>query len=478
MSRISEAAPSLPAFLQAQRWFGGKSRAITGVTILDHAWLREDEAPDALAFIEVAYADAPAEPYCLWLGIRSAAEGRPVAGRTAAGALIVDVSSDPDSASALLRRLAAREDVPTASGGALRFGDVTSHAAEILGEAPETRTLGADQSNTSLGIGDTLVFKLFRRVQPGENPEVEVGRFLTNWTSFRGFPPLHGSVTYARPDGTTCALGVLQAFVQNSGDGWHYVQRHIQDELNRPGCWETRRDDVLALGAITAGFHQALASDATVPAFAPAPIAALDIIGWVAAVRDHAARAVRHVGDCGLTDDEAARLARALTRVAATDASLLPAVTGPGTSLHAIRIHGDYHLGQTLKTPSGFILIDFEGEPTRPIEERRRKQCALKDVAGMLRSFEYALEVACADARSRLDAVREALALAPTFLEGYFSTPGMESPVFLPADPGARLQWLRFWALEKALYELDYELNNRPDWAHIPARGLLRILDA
>ncbi|MGE3886366.1 MAG: hypothetical protein AB7H81_08035 [Vicinamibacterales bacterium] len=478
MSPISEVTAALPAFLQAQRWFGGKSRALAGVTLLDHVWLQEAATPDFLAFIEVAYTDAPAEQYCLWLGIRDTADGTPVAGQTATGRLFVDVSTNPGSASILLRRLAARVDVPTAEGGALRFGDVTAHAVEILREPPETRAVGADQSNTSLAIGRALVFKLFRRIQPGENPEVEVCRFLTNWTSFRGFAPLHGSVAYARPDGTTCAIGVLQAFVQNSGDGWQYVQRRLLGELDRPGSWDTRRDDLLALGAITAGFHRASASDSTVPAFAPAPIAAQDIIGWVAAVRDHAATAVGRIRDARLTNDEAARLARALTRVAATDAPLLPVATGPGATLHAIRIHGDYHLGQTLKTPSGFILIDFEGEPARPIEDRRRKQCALKDVAGMLRSFEYALAAACEGAPDRVDAMRDSLSMAPVFLEGYFSTPGMEGSVFLPSDPAARLQWLRFFELEKALYELDYELNNRPDWAHIPARGLMRILDA
>ncbi len=478
MSRISDVTASLPAFLQAQRWFGGKSRAMAGVTLLDHVWLSEGTTPDFLAFIEVAYAEGPTEQYCLWLGIRDVADGTPVAGRTATGAFVVDVSSNPVSASALLQRLAARANVPTANGGALSFGDVTAHAVEILHEAPKARAIGADQSNTSLAIGDVLVFKLFRRTQPGENPEIEVGRFLTNWTSFRGFPTLHGSVTYTRPDGTTCAVGVLQAFVQNSGDGWQYACGRIQGELDQPGSWDTRRDDLLALGAVTAGFHQASASDSTVPSFAPAPIAALDIIGWVAAARDHAARAVGHVRDARLADDEAARLARALTRVATTDAALLPAATGPGASLQAIRIHGDYHLGQTLKTPSGFILIDFEGEPARPIEERRRKHCALKDVAGMVRSFEYALAAACADAPDRVDTLRDRLSMAAVFLEGYFSTAGMEGSVFLPADPSVREQWLRFFELEKALYELDYELNNRPDWAHIPARGLIRILDA
>jgi len=426
----------------------------------------------------VAYADGLPEQYCLWLGLRDAPDGRPVVARLATGPSIVDVSADPASAAALLRRLADGADLASANGGVLRFGDVSDEARALLAKPTRTRALGADQSNTSIEVGGALVFKLFRRVQPGENPEVEIGRFLTTCTTFRDFSPLHGSVTYLGPRDEPCTVGVLQAWVPNRGDGWRYVQEQLAGELACPGSWATASDEMRTLGAITAGFHQASASDPTRPAFAPEPIGPSHASGWTAAVRSHAAQAVRHVWDSRLEHDERTRLTRALTRAAAIDTALLPSTTAPDASLHAIRIHGDFHLGQTLKTTAGFVLIDFEGEPTRTVEERRRKHCALKDVAGMLRSFEYAIAVACADAPDRMDTLRKGPALAPAFLDGYFGAPGMAQPLFLPRDPVLRAQWIRFFEIEKALYELDYELNNRPDWAHIPARGLLRMLDA
>jgi trehalose synthase-fused probable maltokinase len=238
------------------------------------------------------------------------------------------------------------------------------------------------------------------------------------------------------------------------------------------------RHDLFTLGTITAGFHQASASDPSQPAFAPTPIASSDVRDCVATVASDAARAIRQVWDSSLAEDKRARLVRALTRVSAADASVVPPIDYPATSFAGIRIHGDYHLGQTLKTTSGFVLIDFEGEPGRSIEERRRKRCALKDVAGMLRSFEYALAVACEGAPDRIDGLRADLRMAAAFLDGYFTAAGTASSVFLPADPEARARWIRFFEIDKALYELDYELNNRPEWAHIPARGLLRLLDA
>jgi maltose alpha-D-glucosyltransferase/alpha-amylase len=297
------------------------------------------------------------------------------------------------------------------------------------------RSVGIDQSNTSLEVGGALVFKLFRRVQPGENPEVELGRFLTTRTTFRDFAPLHGSATYTGPDGTACTIGVLQQWVQHSGDGWRYVQGRLAGELDRPGTWDTVRDD--SRSAPPPRHSTSPASDSTLPAFAPAPIGPGDVRNWTAAVIGQAAQAVRHLQDSELAREEQARLAGALARVGSSDARLVPSVEAPATSFCGIRIHGDYHLGQTLKTKGGFALIDFEGEPTRTIEERRRKQCALKDVAGMLRSFEYALAVAGAGAPDRVSSLRTELAMAPGFLEGYFSAEGMSSAAFLPADRGA-----------------------------------------
>jgi trehalose synthase-fused probable maltokinase len=469
---------ALPGFLPSRRWFGGKNRTLHEVSLVDHVWVRNEAAPDVLAFVEVSYADASPEQYCLWLGVRDTPDVAPVVGRMANGRWMVDVSTDQESARALLQRLAAGADLATAGGGAVRFGDLTREAAAFLRGAPPVRTLGADQSNTSLGIGEALVLKLFRRVQPGENPEVEIGRFLTTRTAFRDFSPLHGSATYVAAHGPACTVGVLQAWVDNSGDGWRYVQHRLASELDQAGSWASVRDDLFRLGAITAGFHLASASDPESPRFAPAPIESADVRNWVTAVMRQAASALQHVRNGPLEANERAPLERALALAGPGTWRHLPPIDSPGGSFCGIRIHGDFHLGQTLKTASGFVLIDFEGEPTRTVEERCRKQCALKDVAGMLRSFEYALVTACTGAPDRMDPLRTRLNMSGTFLEGYFSAPAMATAVFLPAHTDARERWIRFFEIEKAVYELDYELNNRPDWAHIPARGLLRLLDA
>jgi trehalose synthase-fused probable maltokinase len=177
-----------------------------------------------------------------------------------------------------------------------------------------------------------------------------------------------------------------------------------------------------------------------------------------------------------LTPD-AQRLSAALEAAPVRVAGLAAPLDGTAAGFSAIRIHGDFHLGQTLKTPTGFVLVDFEGEPARPVEERRQKHCALKDVAGMLRSFEYAFAVAGQQASSHAAAaLRAAVPLREAFLEGYFAGVDRSPAAFVPRHEGARAAWLSFFELEKAVYEVEYELNNRPTWVHIPLEGLVRIL--
>ena len=469
---------SLPAFLEGRRWFGGKNRTITGVSLSDYVWLQTGPRPDALALVDVSYGDAGRERYALWVGVRDAPEGRPVVGRVPDGPWIVDVSADPECAPALLQRFVGADDLLTERGGVVRAGDVTSEAAAILRRCSDVRALGVDQSNTSLAIDRAIMFKLFRRLQPGENPEIEIGRFLTTRTAFRECSLLRGSITWVAADGTPYSIGVLQAWIDNTGDGWRYVQDCLTQHLATPGSWATARRDLFTLGATTARFHLALACDRSQPAFAPEPFAAAEISRWGDALTRLAAHAHEYVADARLSDDERRRLARALGLVASADPSVLPPLAERVSSWSGIRVHGDYHLGQTLRTREGFAIIDFEGEPARTIEERRSKHCALKDVAGMLRSFEYALAVACAGAPERMDALRADLGMAPAFLAGYYSAADAAGASFLPSEPGLRARWLRFFEIEKALYELDYEFHNRPDWVRIPARGLVALLDA
>jgi maltokinase len=474
---------ALPSWLPRQRWFGGKGRSITGVTLADLAWLDGDAHDEAIAIVAVRYAGAEAEHYALWLSLRGPAEVPDTGGAIgplnddAAGRLVVEAAADARPGSALWRTLRHDDDVPTANGGRLVVADLTGAAGNAFHAPPTVRTLGAEQSNTSIRVGDTLVFKLFRRLQIGENPELEVCRFLSAHTAFDAVPSLHGSVTYVSPAGEAATLAVVQGWISNQGDGWQHVVSRLEREVSQPGAWAAMVEELSGLGAVTAAFHVASASDASVSAFAPVPVTAEDVARWTADVVARAARVGAPLADAALDAETRRRLAPALDRVAARDLAPAPSIDGPGRGFSRIRIHGDYHLGQTLKTTGGFVLIDFEGEPTRTLDERRAPHCALKDVAGMLRSFEYALAVAARAAHGGGAPTGVALQMTDAFLTGYFGALAASPVAFLPADLPSREGWLRFFVLEKALYELEYELNNRPDWVLIPAQALLRILD-
>ena len=252
-----------------------------------------------------------------------------------------------------------------------------------------------EQSNTPLRVGSTLVFKLFRRLESGENPELDLGRFLTSRTSFRAMSALEGSLTYHTPSGASATLGVLQTWIDNLGDGWSYVLSALAESRRTARRRSTLGPDMTQLGMITSDFHSALESDRSLEAFRPESVKSSDVDAWSAQLRDRVARV------CALIEprldawpDESRRLGKSLLEKSRIAHAIASAGGGGSASFSKIRIHGDYHLGQTLKTASGFTIIDFEGEPATPITARQQKHCALKDVAGMLRSFDYAIETA------------------------------------------------------------------------------------
>jgi maltose alpha-D-glucosyltransferase/alpha-amylase len=471
----------LPAFLVRQRWFGGKAKTIVSCEVEDSAELPDADAETVAVIAGVSYSDGLRERYVLLLSSRTDAGGFPSVGRVAlpGGDWIVEAATDAASAPALLRGFTRGGSIPTRRGGILQYGDTGAAARHVLASDPRVEALGNEQSNTSLRVGSLLVFKLFRRLQPGENPELEVGRFLTSRTTFAAMSALEGSLTYIAPDGESATLGVLQTWVDNEGDGWGYVLSAL-DEHRRAGMPPPRlAPEMIRLGAITADFHAALASDHSSEAFRPEPVQQHDIDAWCSQLLDRVSRV------CALTEtrlrtwpEDTRRLAAALLSKSQITRSIASAAGGAAASFQKIRIHGDYHLGQTLKTPSGFVIIDFEGEPATPMALRRQKHCALKDVAGMLRSFEYAIETSSDHGSDTADHLRRPPGLRERFLEGYLESAGAHELRSIPGDRAAVAQWLSFFELEKALYELEYEVNNRPSWAHIPLRGILRILDA
>lgn len=474
----------LPDFLPGQRWFGAKARRIVSARLADAAWLRGGESPCALVVAEVGYADGGTESYSLLLALRREPAGLPVLGRLeAAGETrhVVEAAAHPADAIVLLRHLGEEHDLATAGGGALRFADLPPEREGALAarelRARMVRPLGVEQSNTSLKVGSRHVFKLLRRLESGESAELETMRFLTRRTSFRAAPGLRGSLTWAPAAGPAVTVGVLQDRIANLGDGWKWLLAQLREILALRANPEPLVGEVFSLGALTAEFHAAMACDPHTPAFAPEPASAADAAGWRESLLDRAGRVFAHLAEASGGMAEPARglsesLLRLRPRLDAVAAP--PPVTGAG-GFHKIRVHGDYHLGQTLKTAQGFVLIDFEGEPARPLAERRRRHCALKDVAGMLRSFDYGIGAA----RAEFPEVAPAAGppLAESFLRGYESRALEGDALFLPRDAAARAAWAAFFELDKALYEIEYEMQNRPAWLPLPLAGTLRILE-
>ncbi|MGN6591410.1 MAG: phosphotransferase [Terriglobales bacterium] len=417
-------ADRIAAWLPRQRWYGAKGVAIASAGCRDRVALG---GHSELWLVEVIPAGQPPSVYLM-----------PVAGGGDDARL--DGAADED----LRRRLFEcfrQGAVLTGEQGTFHFEPLLA-----LPAAPHSRLLGAEQSNTSLLYSDhegqpRWLLKLFRRVLDGENPEFEIPRALVR-TGFRNFPPVAGRLVYRSPQ-AQCTLAALQTFVPNQGDGWEYLLAEL-----RAGQGEGLLPDMALLGRRTAELHAALASLTDEAAFAPEPITAGEVEQW-------RRRALVFLADPSLAGD-AALLAPWRARLEAGAAGLA-AVTGR----RRIRIHGDYHLGQVLKTAGDFFIFDFEGEPVRPLAERRQKGCVLQDVAGMLRSFGYAAATA---GQPQWEA-----SAAAAFLGAYRAA---VPAALVPESEAAFAAALRFFTSEKAVYELAYELHHRPDWAHIPRRAL------
>jgi len=314
--------------------------------------------------------------------------------------------------------------------------------------------MGAEQSNTSVVFGEEYVLKVFRRVEPGVNPELEMLRFLSG----RGFPniaALAGWYEY-RGELMHATLGVMQEFIAEARDGWQLALDDPAGLLSRVG----------ELGTATGEMHSVLASDGDDPAFAPEEPSSEALPLLTATIDEQIERVFRDLPE---NDPAVAPILNRGEEIR----ERLQLLSHIGAGGKVIRCHGDYHLGQTMLAERGWVVLDFEGEPARPLPQRRQKRSPLRDVAGMLRSFSYAAagsEILNGTAAPEgwEDRARE------TFLEGYFAT--VEMALLPPGqDPTRRL--LSVFELEKAVYELRYELNNRPDWVGIPAAGIARLLE-
>ena len=411
-------------WLARQRWFAAKTRRIVEAVVED----RIPIADAAVSIVRTVLDDGAADRYVIALG----GERAPI-----------DAFDDPGFCRALLGLMAGNEQA-RGERGVLRghrsraFPDRMPHDASV-------RRLRGEQSNTSVVFDGAVIVKHFRRLTQGQNPELEITRFLTEHTTFRNTPRLAGAVEYVETDGATATLAVAQELVADGRDGWQWL-------LGRLAAGDGALDALGQLGRRTGELHRALATPTSDAAFSAEPIGHGDVATWTAAIE-------RQVAAARATSTR--RLPEPPPAVSAALSGLLGAAK--------IRHHGDFHLGQTLCVRDGadFMLIDFEGEPLRPLAERRRKHTPLRDVAGMLRSFAYAAATAARAGHATGDWEAEARA---AFVAGYRSA--ADGAPFVPGEE-AFIRVVAVLELEKAAYEVVYEANNRPDWLDIPVRGFI-----
>jgi maltose alpha-D-glucosyltransferase/alpha-amylase len=407
---------------------------------------------------------------------------------------LLDVATDSIFIALLLRNL--RETLTIEENGLrLEFRPTSKFSDGPVKPPQHVRAVETEQSNSTALVDNTYVVKVYRKLEAGINPEVEVGLFLTEVAGFANTPALLGSVTIIEGN-TRSAVAVVHAFVENQGDAWTvtsaYLDRFVEEQRLLAASEHPNKSEeqipylryMSQTGRRVAEMHLALAGASEIADFVPEPVRPADVEQWIENVT---ARAERVFDDLKKQRDTLKEADRALVDQAlayqATLHERLRALLPPGIDGLKIRHHGDFHLGQMLIVKDDIFIIDFEGEPRRSLDERRRKAPAARDVAGLIRSIDYsataALERALKltpDENGRLAAAlakwRDASTAA--FLAAYRET--MTNALIWPADPQAAERMLNFFLLEKVLYEIGYELAHRPDWLRVPLTGMIRIL--
>jgi len=514
----------LPGFLPKQRWFGGKARRIVSTSVTD--WGAFDSGRSALVFVRVSYESGAAEVYLAPLGMSFGAAAAEIQGKYQ-GAILAAVTSpagvgvlrdgmfNEEALSAFLGLIQESGEIET------RLGTIAGSASSVLGSLRGTlggdgtdlrpRRILGEQSNSSVIYGDRLIMKLFRRQQAGVNPDVEIGRFLTEEAGFHNIPAFGGSLEY-KSGKSSYTIAMLQGLVANEGDGWQWtldeLDRYYESRLGEVfpasdaatipadflalseatlpkaarDCIGIYLDAAATLGRRTGELHVALASSG-VEAFGPEPFTAADSQALRAQLVENATRAFDALKDnlARLPDETVESAGLALSRRSLIF-ERLHSLTSSEPGGRRTRVHGDYHLGQVLRTKSDFVILDFEGEPARSLEERRAKQSPLKDVAGMLRSYSYAAFASLTRFTTRRPQDAERLApwallwersVIAEYLCAYRKAVA-GSPI-VPADGKEFQSLLEAFVLDKALYELVYELNNRPGWVRIPLNGIVSL---
>lgn len=475
--------------MPTKRWYSAKDDTIKAVGIEAVAPI-DSKTTFAVVKVELNGGDAPMFiiPLRAAFGEQAKTVDEKAVICSVEDGVVFDAAGESDFSAGVLDLMA--KDAAVDVGNGLTFKASATAKGKALIESvaglPQ-KMMGVEQSNTSLIVGKKIMLKIYRRVAYGENPEIVTSSFLTETAGFENTPAYLGKAELTSADGKILGVGILQAFVANDGDGWGYTMKYLQSVFAKAKSGEAVNHvnylkTAALLGRRTAEMHKAFAKG-TDKVFAPAPVSPADLTDWTAQVVAQADRtiAVAKANVAPLTGDMRRKVENLIARRDAI-VERIKALVPANVKCMKTRFHGDYHLGQVVVANGDFFLLDFEGEPLRPIAERQIKHCVLKDVAGMVRSFDYAafgsvlMFVDEADRPQMLPVAAEWQKQATeAFLNGYFQN--MAGCASLPDNAADTQKLLDLFVLEKALYEVIYEVANRPDWLAIPMNGLSRLID-
>ncbi|HJR40444.1 MAG TPA: hypothetical protein VJ812_00050 [Gemmatimonadaceae bacterium] len=483
----------LVSFLSGRRWFGAKGETPAEVRVAAVIPVLEPDERSAMAVVEVSLAGGPRR-YLLPIVVRRRDQlentdtDALIAELGDTDELVVDATGDARFRQRFAELLHRGARVAT-DDGALSLEPVSSG---IAWPASPSRVGTAEQSNTSIIYGDRAILKLFRRLEPGESPDVEISRFLTTRTDFRNVPALLGIARLTIGDDHMVG-GMVSEFLPGSGDAWSHALERVGAYLGAPRTADPPNPfaaEMAELGRVTRALHEALASHPEDPAFPVVPVGHADLDRWAESTRASIARGLDVLESqlrAGRLKGQTLAIAEATIKRRAGVVSRVNEVLADPRSARdtgrKTRHHGDYHLGQVLRTRDGrWMVIDFEGEPTRPLEERRAPNSPLRDVAGMLRSFAYAAASGAMtagglgrDSVLETRAARWERAARMSFVDAYLEAPPTATTPVPVADRDYVDGLVTLFEIEKVFYELAYELGNRPDWVWIPLRGIAKL---
>lgn len=518
----------LPAYLNGCRWFGGKARRIRQIEIFENIKVWRSSSNTHLLFLRVSYTEGLPETYLLPVSFASGEEAKKIIEEqphiiisrlrsTGDEGVIYDGIYNEQFRRDLLLLIAGKHNLRGITGQLSAYpGKVLKNfkGTEVFQE--RSHVLKAEQSNTSVLYGNKLFFKLFRRLDEGLNPDLEIGRFLSEEALYSNVSPFAGAVEFRTPDSEPVVLGILQLSIQNQGDAWTYtldaVERYFErvfsgrseirefpayphslaefDIQNIPEAFREMigynfLDMISLLGKRTAELHRALSSDTEDREFMPEPFSLLYQRSVYQSMQSLTKRIFEQTRKNlkNFTEETRQEAVDVLNNEKAI-MKRYQAFLKKKIPVTKARIHGDYHLGQVLFTGNDFIIIDFEGEPARSLSERRLKKSPMIDVAGMVRSFHYAAYTALfkhvlfrAEEMSDLEAWVDLWysSVSGVFLRSYLEA--AQEASFIPDNEEDVTLMLEIYLLEKAVYEVGYELNNRPDWVRIPLKGIKRLME-